>query len=143
MDKKPENIGDLGEFFNIIGKAKKQKEDEFRSVVGDINLDGIFDNLKEENKKIKKKKKKEKKQIEQLEKFLFEDVDKKEEPKKEEIPEDQEIPDENTKVGLTEKVEEVEEEIVEEIVEEVESEEIQENDHVDESYKSLRQNCKQ
>ena len=29
MDKKPENIGDLGEFFNIIGKAKKQKEDEF------------------------------------------------------------------------------------------------------------------
>ena len=66
MDKKPENIGDLGEFFNIIGKAKKQKEDEFRSVVGDINLDGIFDNLKEENKKIKKKKKKEKKQIEQL-----------------------------------------------------------------------------
>jgi len=41
MDKKPENIGDLGEFFNIIGKAKKQKEDEFRSVVGDIDLDGI------------------------------------------------------------------------------------------------------
>ena len=133
MDKKPENIGDLGEFFNIIGKAKKQKEDEFRSVVGDINLDGIFDNLKEENKKIKKKKKKEKKQIEQLEKFLFEDVDKKEEPKKEEIPEDQEIPDENTKVGLTEKVEEVEEEIVAE----VESEEIQENDHVDEFIKVL------
>ena len=133
MDKKPENIGDLGEFFNIIGKAKKQKEDEFRSVVGDINLDGIFDNLKEENKKIKKKKKKEKKQIEQLEKFLFEDVDKKEEPKKEEIPEDQEIPDENTKVGLTEKVEEVEEEIVAE----VESEEIQENDHVDEAIKVL------
>ena len=86
MDKKPENIGDLGEFFNIIGKAKKQKEDEFRSVVGDINLDGIFDNLKEENKKIKKKKKKEKKQIEQLEKFLFEDVDKKEEPKKKKFP---------------------------------------------------------
>ena len=133
MDKKPENIGDLGEFFNIIGKAKKQKEDEFRSVVGDINLDGIFDNLKEENKKIKKKKKKEKKQIEQLEKFLFEDVDKKEEPKKEEIPEDQEVPDENTKVGLTEKVEEVEEEIVAE----VESEEIQENDHVDEAIKVL------
>ena len=133
MDKKPENIGDLGEFFNIIGKAKKQKEDEFRSVVGDINLDGIFDNLKEENKKIKKKKKKEKKQIEQLEKFLFEDVDKKEEPKKEEIPEDQEIPDENTKVGLTEKVEEVKEEIVAE----VESEEIQENDHVDEAIKVL------
>ena len=133
MDKKPENIGDLGEFFNIIGKAKKQKEDEFRSVVGDINLDGIFSNLKEENKKIKKKKKKEKKQIEELEKFLFEDVTKKEEPKKEEIPEDQEIPDENTKVGLTEKIEEVEEEIVAE----VESEEVQENDHVDEAIKVL------
>ena len=86
MDKKPENIGDLGEFFNIIG-SKEAEGRWFRSVVGDINLDGIFDNLENKDKEKKKKKKTD----EQLEKFLFEDVDKKEEPKKEEIPEDQEF----------------------------------------------------
>ena len=33
---------DLNEFFSLIGKAKKEKEDEFRSLVGEIDINSIF-----------------------------------------------------------------------------------------------------
>ena len=52
-----ENLGNLGDFFDAIGQEKKKKEEEFRSVVGDIDLGEIFSGLKEEKKKIEKKKK--------------------------------------------------------------------------------------
>ena len=37
----------LGEFFSLIGKAKKEKEDEFRSLVGDLDIDSMFSQVKD------------------------------------------------------------------------------------------------
>jgi hypothetical protein len=50
---------ELQEFFSLIGKAKKEKDDEFKSLVGEINIDSIFTQVKESIKeeKIKKEKK--------------------------------------------------------------------------------------
>lgn len=73
---------DLNEFFSLIGKAKKEKEEEFRSLVGDINIDSIFSSVKlslEEEKKKKakqlkeekKKKEKEARQVKALEAWLY------------------------------------------------------------------------
>ena len=73
---------DLNEFFSLIGKAKKEKEDEFRSLVGEINIDSIFSSIKtslEEDKKKKekqlkeekKKKEKQAKQVKALEAWLY------------------------------------------------------------------------
>ena len=61
----------LGEFFSLIGKAKKEKEDEFRSLVGDLDIDSMFSQVKDSIKEDKKKKKKEEKQIKALESWLF------------------------------------------------------------------------
>ena len=33
---------ELQEFFSLIGKAKKEKDDEFKSLVGDINIDSVI-----------------------------------------------------------------------------------------------------
>jgi hypothetical protein len=33
---------ELQEFFSLIGKAKKEKDDEFKSLVGEINIDSRF-----------------------------------------------------------------------------------------------------
>ena len=66
---------DLKDFFSLIGKAKKEKEDEFRSLVGEINIESIFsdvkESLKEEKKKKEQKKEKEKRQIQALEEWLY------------------------------------------------------------------------
>lgn len=73
---------DLNEFFSLIGKAKKEKEDEFRSLVGEIDIDSIFSSVKislEEEKKKKekqlkeekKKKEKQAKQVKALEDWLY------------------------------------------------------------------------
>ena len=73
---------DLNEFFSLIGKAKKEKEDEFRYLVGEIDIDSIFSSVKislEEEKKKKekqlkeekKKKEKQAKQVKALEAWLY------------------------------------------------------------------------
>lgn len=73
---------DLKDFFSLIGKAKKEKEDEFRSLVGDINIESIFSSVKlslEEEKKKKakqlkeekEKKEKEARQVKALEAWLY------------------------------------------------------------------------
>ena len=51
--------GDLGQFFSRIGKAKKEKEDEFRALVGEVDIDSMFSQVKESINEDKKKKKKE------------------------------------------------------------------------------------
>lgn len=61
---------ELQEFFSLIGKAKKEKEDEFKSLVGDINIDSIFTQVKESVKEEKKKKDKQEKQIQRQVKAL-------------------------------------------------------------------------
>ena len=50
---------ELGEFFSLIGKARQEKEEEFQSLVGEINIDSLFAEVKTsvaEDKKRKKKK---------------------------------------------------------------------------------------
>lgn len=85
---------DLRDFFSLIGKAKKEKEEEFRSLVGEIDIDSIFSTVKsslEEEKKAKEKKVKEEKkrkekearQAKALEEWLFGDTKKEEDVKSE------------------------------------------------------------
>jgi len=61
---------ELTEFFSLIGKAKKEKEDEFKSLVGEINIDPLFTQVKESVKEEKKEKKKKEKEIERQVKAL-------------------------------------------------------------------------
>ena len=63
--------GDLGDFFSLIGKAKQEKEEEFRSLVGEIDIDSIFAETKKSLKEDKKKKKKIEKQAKALEAWLY------------------------------------------------------------------------
>jgi len=73
---------ELGEFFSLIGKAKQEKEEEFQSLVGEINIDSLFaevktsvaEDKKKKKKKLeedKKKKAKEKRQVKALESWLY------------------------------------------------------------------------
>jgi len=61
---------ELTEFFSLIGKAKKEKEDEFKFLVGEINIDPLFTQVKESVKEEKKEKKKKEKEIERQVKAL-------------------------------------------------------------------------
>ena len=49
---------ELGEFFSLIGKARQEKEEEFQSLVGEINIDSLFAEVKTSVAEDKKKKKK-------------------------------------------------------------------------------------
>ncbi len=73
---------ELQEFFSLIGKAKKEKDDEFKSLVGEINIDSIFTQVKESIKEEKIKKEKKQKQLERqvkaLESWLYSEPIKKE-----------------------------------------------------------------
>ena len=73
---------DLNEFFSSIGKAKKEKEEELNSIIGEVSVDSIFseaskevvkDKKAKEEKKVEKKKKleKEKRQTKALEEWLY------------------------------------------------------------------------
>ena len=67
---------DLSEFFSLLGKAKKEKEEEFDNLLkeADINLDDLTSSLvsriKEAKEDQKKQKKKEEKLIEQLDSII-------------------------------------------------------------------------
>ena len=76
---------DLNEFFSSIGKAKKEKEEELNSIIGEVSVDSIFseaskelvkDKKEKEEKEIEKKKKleKEKRQTKALEEWLYSDT---------------------------------------------------------------------
>jgi len=73
---------ELQEFFSLVGKAKKEKDDEFKSLVGEINIDSIFTQVKESAKEEKIKKEKRQKQLERqvkaLESWLYSEPIKKE-----------------------------------------------------------------
>ena len=48
-------MGDLGNFFSLIGEEKKKKKEEKDDLVGDISLESLFASLSEEKKKNKSK----------------------------------------------------------------------------------------
>jgi len=110
--------GDLGQFFSLIGKAKKEKEDEFRSLVGEVDINSMFSQVKESINEDKQKQKKEEKQIKALESWLFEET--KEKPVIVGVDDTnyEEWIEDNEEVEVTsELVKEIEQEIVEEEVE--------------------------
>ena len=124
----------LGEFFSLIGKAKKEKEDEFRSLVGDLDIDSMFSQVKDSIKEDKKKKKKEEKQIKALESWLFTEAQLQE--KTEEVSKSPVIGvDETEYEKWIEDDWDEEEEVTSEVVEETEEEEVE--DTVDHALKIL------
>ena len=124
----------LGEFFSLIGKAKKEKEDEFRSLVGDLDIDSMFSQVKDSIKEDKKKKKKEEKQIKALESWLFTEAQLQE--KTEEVTKSPVIGvDETEYEKWIEDEWDEEEEVTSEVVEETEEEEVE--DTVDHALKIL------
>ena len=124
----------LGEFFSLIGKAKKEKEDEFRSLVGDLDIDSMFSQVKESINEDKKKKKKEEKQIQALESWLFTEAQLQE--KTEEVTKSPVIGvDETEYEKWIEDEWDEEEEVTSEVVEETEEEEVE--DTVDHALKIL------
>ena len=126
--------GDLGQFFSLIGKAKKEKEDEFRSLVGEVDIDSMFSQVKESINEDKKKKKKEEKQIKALESWLFTEAQLQE--KTEEVTKSPVIGvDETEYEKWIEDEWDEEEEVTSEVVEETEEEEVE--DTVDHALKIL------
>ena len=126
--------GDLGQFFSLIGKAKKEKEDEFRSLVGEVDIDSMFSQVKDSIKEDKQKKKKEEKQIQALESWLFTEVQLQE--KTEEVTKSPAIGvDETEYEKWIEDEWDEEEEVTSEVVEETEEEEVE--DTVDHALKIL------
>lgn len=96
---------DLSEFFKLLAEEKQKKNEEFKSIAGDLKLDSFFEEVSQLKKQDKVKKKKEDKKLEQFENFLLSDALEFEETK-------QEI--------VKEPIEKIIEEVVEEILEEIE-----------------------
>ena len=61
----------LGDFFKLIAEDKKRKKDEFRELVGEIDINSIFSEVKEEIKKDKVNSEKVEKQAAAFESWLF------------------------------------------------------------------------
>jgi hypothetical protein len=126
---------DLKDFFSAIGKAKKEKVDEVRSLVGEIDIDSMFSQVKVSIEEDNKKKEEQKKQIAALESWLYTEVI---EDKEEEIVEESTpivIPHEKIEEEL---IEEIEETIEEELIEEDEDEdEVEEENTVNQALKIL------
>jgi len=103
---------DLKDFFSAIGKAKKEKEDEVRSLVGEIDIDSMFSQVKVSIEEDNKKKEEQKKQIAALESWLYTEVveEKEEEEKIVEASVPIVVPHEEVEEELIEDAEEVEEE---------------------------------
>ena len=72
---------DLSDFFKLLAQEKKKKKEEFDSLVGDLGLDSLFEdviNIKKENKE---KKEREKKTLKAFENFVFsEEIEKSKKP---------------------------------------------------------------
>ena len=125
--------GDLGQFFSLIGKAKKEKEDEFRSLVGEVDIDSMFSQVKESINEDKQKKKKEENQIKALESWLFTEAQLQEKTV-EEKPVIVGVDDDKYEEWIEDELDE-ETEVTPELVKEIEEEETE--DTVDHALKIL------
>ena len=99
---------DLSDFFSSVSTEKKKKKEEFNSIVGELNLNSIFEEVTTLKKKTKIKKKKEEKTLEAFENWLYSNK-----VKEQPIEEVQEIVEE-----VIEEVQEIVDNIIEEISEE-------------------------
>jgi len=78
----------LGDFFKIISEDKKRKKDEFRKLVGEIDMDSFFSEVKEEIKKGKVNSAKAEKQADAFESWLFSETEQEKEEIVAEVAED-------------------------------------------------------
>ena len=78
----------LGDFFNLIAEDKKRKTDEFRKLVGEIDMNSIFSEVKEEIKKDKVNSAKTEKQVAAFESWLFSETEQEKEEIVAEVAED-------------------------------------------------------
>lgn len=62
---------DLSDFFSSISNEKRKKKEEFNSIVGELNLNNIFEEVSTLKKKTRIKKKKEEKTLEAFENWLY------------------------------------------------------------------------
>ena len=107
----------LGDFFKLLAEDKKKKKEEMKELVGEIDIDSIFSQVKESVVKDKQNAEKVAKQAAAFESWLFSET----EEKKEEIV--AEVAEEfREEVETIETEPEPEEEPEEEVVEEVEEE---------------------
>ena len=112
---------DLQEFFSLIGKAKKEKEDEFNELVGDLSFDSLFTEVASLKKENQEKKEKEKRQAAALESWLYAS------PQTEETVEETE--DDQEEYEISEETTTDEEELEENISEENKSDDDDTIDH--------------
>jgi len=70
---------DLNDFFKLLAEDKKQKKEEFDSVVGDLGLDSLFEEVAVLKKETKKKKVQEQKTVKAFEKWLYSETTKEQE----------------------------------------------------------------
>jgi hypothetical protein len=122
-------MGDLGDFFNLIGEEKKKKKEEIGDLVGDISLDTFFSEFKSLSKENKKVSKKTQKQVDAFESWLFSETEEEKEKIVSEIAEEF--------VEEVENIEPAEPEPVVEIVEETEEEVEEKEDTISRSIKIL------
>lgn len=73
----------LGDFFKLIGEEKKEKKEKMKELVGEIDIDSIFSQVKESIVEDKENAKKVEKQAEAFESWLFSATEEKEEIEKE------------------------------------------------------------
>jgi hypothetical protein len=66
-------MSDLSDFFQLLSQEKKKKKEEFNSLVGDLKLDSLFEDVKNIKKENKRKKEKEEKTLEAFENWLYSD----------------------------------------------------------------------
>ena len=116
------------EFFSLIGKAKKEKEDEFNELVGDLSFDSLFTEVASLKKENQEKKEKEKRQAAALESWLYAS------PQTEETVEETE--DDQEEYEISEETTTDEEELEENISEENESDD---NDTIDHALQVLEE----
>ena len=72
-------MNELSELFKLVAEDKKKKKEEFDSVVGDLGLDSIFEEVANLKKETKKKKIQEQKTVKAFEKWLYSETPKKQE----------------------------------------------------------------
>lgn len=70
---------ELSDFFKLLAEDKKRKKEEFDSVIGDLKLDSVFEEVANLKKETKKKKVQEEKTVKAFEKWLYSETPKEQE----------------------------------------------------------------
>ena len=78
----------LGDFFKLIAEDKKKKKEEFDNLVGEINLDSLFSEIKGSIEEDKKNSTKVQKQVDAFESWLKSETEEQKEEIVAEVEED-------------------------------------------------------